>query len=529
MKRQPFTLPVQTVADTDENRIKAVLEFAWAFYRKNPYVQYDIFNFPKVGRRKYGARTCARMQNTPEMAGPQQNIYQHCCFYNYICIYHAFDHEMMGAWEDCYATPLVTSHPLVAPFEVFRYDCTGDEALDIPKMKEMFSLLRPGDLVSYTRKRINTPHVIIWLGDMNGDGQPEMINVGGKPYNLEKEIDPREEHGAVFFNASSARPYQSGEDFFSNPAGYDHFPLLKSISVLRYTDAKHAEKWPLTERAKTRLLYPGLDIWYEVEGGVYGSVVQGEELTYTLTLKNNSETDHKGIEVQLPTAEHGEIVKVNGEKAANEAIRFTADIPAGETVKYTYTVKATGNVGDVVASGVGYVHAIPLFEHYTAIVSAKEDTAAVEKAIAAADAANGEIFLQSYLRAMGMEGLLDEPGKIWTKLYTPIVLEEEQMYVPRAEADRTLRRMTIPYYFGGRNVATECTCLRVKELKAEHLQAGDIFIWQEDLDTEPMVAIHNGKDLIRADGGSRRIMEQTELDTVYMRGFFIGLRPKQVL
>ena len=52
MKRQPFILPVQTVAETDENRINAVLEFAWAFYRKNPYVQYDILNFPKVGRRK---------------------------------------------------------------------------------------------------------------------------------------------------------------------------------------------------------------------------------------------------------------------------------------------------------------------------------------------------------------------------------------------------------------------------------------------------------------------------------------------
>ena len=36
-----IVLPTQVVPDTTENRQNAVLEFAWAFYRKNPYVQYD--------------------------------------------------------------------------------------------------------------------------------------------------------------------------------------------------------------------------------------------------------------------------------------------------------------------------------------------------------------------------------------------------------------------------------------------------------------------------------------------------------
>jgi hypothetical protein len=52
------------------------------------------------------------------------------------------------------------------------------------------------------------------------------------------------------------------------------------------------------------VLFPDLEITYTAEGGIYGAVEQGRELTYTLTLRNRSENDHEGIVVQIPAPEN---------------------------------------------------------------------------------------------------------------------------------------------------------------------------------------------------------------------------------
>ena len=528
MKKTPIVLPVQNVEETLQNRQKAILEFAWAFYRKNPYVQYDIFNMARVGRRYCGARTCARMNNTPEMAGPQQNIFQHCNFYAYACAYHAFDHEMNGKWENCYVTPLATRGEHAEPFTVWQRTNTGVEAEDAAAMEEFFSVLQPGDIICYVRNRTVTPHVVIWLGDINGDGVGDMINVDGTPYKLAEKKDPREKNGAVVIN-TDRWVCESGVNYFRVPKFFDYFPLLKHISVLRYADMKHAEELPLTERAKTRLLFPGLDIYYEVEGGIYGSVVKGEELTYTLKITNRSEKEHTGILVQLPVPENAEVVKIDGNPAENDTVKWTLTIPAGETVLHTYTVKPTGEIGSVIRTGTGYVHAIPLFEHFTSVISAKTDAVRVKAALQAAAGKEGQDFLDTYCKAMGISTVIPEADKILQTLYTPTVLEEVDMFVPTAAEHLSaegaaLAKLQIPYYFGGRYIATECESLRVKELKAEHLQAGDLLLWWEDEDDAlPAVAVHDGENLIHRG----EAVTQEILDALLMSRFFIGLRPSQ--
>ena len=72
-------LPKQDVADTVENRQKAIEETAYAFYYKNPYLQYDDAPLSVLGKTPDGARrTSAHMYNTPEMISPDQPVYQVC-------------------------------------------------------------------------------------------------------------------------------------------------------------------------------------------------------------------------------------------------------------------------------------------------------------------------------------------------------------------------------------------------------------------------------------------------------------------
>jgi hypothetical protein len=269
-----------------------------------------------------------------------------------------------------------------------------------------------------------------------------------------------------------------------------------------------------------------------VEGGLYGSVAKDTELTYTLTLKNNSAYDHKGILVQLPVPTNAEIVKVDGAAAKNKTVKFTVDIAAGETVAHTVTVKATGEVGSVINTGVGYVHAIPLFEIYTGITTADADAAAVTAAIEKNKGKNGEEFLASYLKEMGMEGAIPSLEDIQGGLFNKknlgavrLLMHKEESEV--AEEYKNLYKMQIPYFFGGQTIATECESLRIKAVEARQLQAGDILIWQATSGSDAKVAIHNGTDLVLADQGQLIPMAQWQLDEFIVYRFFIALRPVQ--
>ena len=318
-------------------------------------------------------------------------------------------------------------------------------------------------------------------------------------------------------------------------------------SVIRITD-KPAE-FPMTPAAKTRLLYPGMDIYFNAPQGHFGAVTKGSDLTYTLTVQNRSgekvedprgwvrsdylgqPVNYENILVQIPVPAGTELVSINGQSAKGKLVKFTLNLNAGETIAVPIVVKATGNVGDKIVMDGAYLHGIPLPKTTTVIQSGTLDGAAV-KAAAEANADKESIELANAVyaqlgKAVNLpdykdlkDGLFDEK-----RIGDAKVSHHKETY---DEAMQTYAKMMVPDYVGGNHFNDGVDSDRVKEVRARDLQAGDVLIWEE-LKGHGEVAIHDGENLLKVKEGKLVPMEQEELDRFYGYRFFMALRPVQAM
>ena len=536
-------LPKQDVADTVENRQKAIEETAFAFYHKNPYHQYDDAPLSVLGKTSDGARrTSAHMNNTPEMISPDQPVYQVCGGFVYHVMYHCFGVKIMGGWGTAVGWGKTNT---MDDFATIQWQ-DGNGVDGVEAAEWLRNNLQPGDVVSYVCKT-SPGHTLIWLGkDVTGDGTMDIINVDGKYYgnSWDNKANPgveyREDGSQVGFyggvDINSDRwgkeniMYKSGEYFLFDPKSSQYLgDKMSHFNSWRFTDK--IEEYPLTERAKTRVLFPGLVITSQVEGGIFNAVDKGETLTYTLTMENKSEQDHEGILVQIPIPANAKLVAINGESAKGPMVKFTANIAAGGTVVTTYTVQATGEVGSKIVMEGGYVHAIPLPTLTTAIRSGAMDGTAVFNAASANADKTGMDFVNAVSAAVGKTVNLPDLDKLKDVFYDEKRIGEHKVLIPKdviAEEDKTLAKMAITDFYGGQYVHDGLETTRVKDLRAKDLQAGDILIWEE-LRGFCDTAVHDGEKFLYVKDGKIAAMTQEDLDRFFTFRYFIALRPTQAL
>ena len=109
---------------------------------------------------------------------------------------------------------------------------------------------------------------------------------------------------------------------------------------------------------------------------------------------------------------------------------------------------------------------------------------------------------------MGFDAEITMDG-ILTDAYERKSLGEHKVYFPKTEGEQTkVQKLLIPEFYGGRHICSSGDSLRAKEVRAEDLQAGDILIWQVDSTTQPMVAVHDGENLVLAADGQLRDLLQ---------------------
>jgi hypothetical protein len=303
---------------------------------------------------------------------------------------------------------------------------------------------------------------------------------------------------------------------------------MSSFNSWRFTDK--IEEYPLTERAKTRVLFPGLVITNQVEGGIFNAVTKGDELTYTLTLENKSQQEHKGLLVQIPVPTNAKLVAINGQSAKGGLVKATVDIPAGGKVEMTYTVQATGEAGSKIVLDGGYIHAIPLGKLTTAIRSGAIDGAAVTEAANANVDKTGMEYVNAVYKALGKDFTLPAMKELKNALYEEKRIGENKVFVALetvAEENQYLAKAAVTDFYGGRFLHDGLETPRVKDLRARDLQAGDILIWEE-LKGDCITAVHNGETFLWPEDGKMIPMAQEDLDRLLSYRFFIALRPTQV-
>ena len=290
--------------------------------------------------------------------------------------------------------------------------------------------LRPGDIL-VAHGNGGHQHAMLYIGD------GKILHCGGGKFSLSTGSDEVEENGAIhlatvegsFLNGTEQGGYFQLKDAIADTnVNGAWFVIVRPLDVLTLddVDADAANDkldvdyvldtgklkyelanndlspvpttgFTITESTYSRLQFPGMDIDRTVSVKNYGTVVKDGQLTYTIKITNNSNnsnypkaaTAYSGLVVtETVPANTAYVSNVGGGTYANGKITWNVNVPAGASVTLSYTVTATGNVGDKIVCGGGYVDNIPSNVLTTTIGGQKWNAANLE-AFRGSDVASG--------------------------------------------------------------------------------------------------------------------------------------------
>lgn len=103
---------------------RAVLETAFAYYRKGPKIQYDSTELTTEDRESTGVCRLSS-GDSPEMTGDDRSFYTVCSDWCYDVYYNAFGYQLTGSARRAF-TYNMTPHPTSDPADVATYIYLGD-------------------------------------------------------------------------------------------------------------------------------------------------------------------------------------------------------------------------------------------------------------------------------------------------------------------------------------------------------------------------------------------------------------------
>ena len=435
---------------------------------------------------------------------------------------------------------------------------TDDEAQAF--MADWENNLRPGDVFVAMK---GSGHALLYMG--NG----YVLDCSGDKYDTDLGIDQYELFGAVYKLTRVDEVFVNGTcPFFGNGEWVDedgtltNFILFRPTEFLVQSDDRAADgsidsraevgtdgdlgndpvigDYPLPAASESRMKYPAMTIDRTVEITPYGTASTGEELTYSVkvtnhgnesfyttynTTYNNAESDfepkaYEGL-VITETVPEGTIFvsAANGGEEQDGTITWVVNVPVGETVEVTYTVKVTAAIGETITNDGGFVADIPSNSITNNVGGAKLEQNAqdVLAGIASTKPANWREalnlskwtsdadFAERIYAMMGIQLELPTVEEMVKNLFTYNVDKTFRAIVRRyegttktasvfelnsaaADVYADIQKMMVPNYVGGQKFYTGETArgTTICEFRNEYLEPGDIIIYV-NTDTEGAV------------------------------------------
>ena len=358
---------VKTLPYTREELEQLVVETALAYHDHMPYVQYDSASVvtTKAGSSYRISRSTSYM--APEDAEFDSLDYSVCSNYMFQIYWNAFGYAIGGSPSGC-GTSAVTSIAVDDPMTVVKYggeDGMTDREAALKLARES---LRPGDLiVGYGIGTDPSGHAMMYIGDALGDGTEYAIHCWGASYDTETGKDKWEtkDWGSLYIQDVDALCFRAKPSGSKDPnwnLGSDkcggRFIILRPLN-----DIEALGMLP-NASGRTRLAYPGMAVHREVENvSVHSDIPANGQVTVKVTVQNTSKAAYQGLVVRetVPTGCTLVAASASAGAAVNgSSLRWTLDIPAGQTVTLTYAVKLTAyQPGDAVVFPAGQVGGIP--------------------------------------------------------------------------------------------------------------------------------------------------------------------------
>ncbi|MBQ7567161.1 MAG: S-layer homology domain-containing protein [Oscillospiraceae bacterium] len=497
----------------------AVLQTALAFHYK-PSMQYDSTDLTDQPRSQGGILREHEIV-TPEDATSDHTVYTVCSSVCWEVYRNVFGYQITEDHSKFLTVDIYNDPP--EGLVVYRHDNNADKEGVDAAAEEVMKLMEPGDIIVSTVN--GGGHAMLYVGDIDGDGEPDMIHSTGKKYDLASGTDQVEQGGNIALDPVSKRMGGTSGIAFRNPSVRYIIlrPLLNTAATANITAA-----------ARSRMKYPEMAIDRTVSTGWYGSAAQGDTLTYSVAITNHSKAAYSGLPVKETVPAGTELIAgsiTGGGTASGSNITWTLNVPAGETVTLTYQVKITAKRGETIVSGGGFVADIPSNTLRTT-VSGKAPDAAKLQALKIGDltAANTAFAVEAYEKALGVNIALPTAKDIVKNMFTYTQYPGTKLYTLNdtfTGAYQTVKSMMIPGWTGGKMLHTETSWDRNLECLLRDLQPGDIVISTSPSATDATVNTYvwTGEKLLSSIGGKSAEAREKQLVALQTKDIFFALRP----
>lgn len=544
------TLTDLTVGELDDETFrKAILAVATAFYNKNPDVQYEAGNLN--AEADFTGALYRTTGQTPEDTEWDSRHYSQCSEFCFDVYLEAMGFHYLGD-RNLYGTN-INRAPWNTSIVLKWTRQEPDEREN--KIKQLEELAEPGDIfLGYGSN--GAGHVILLLGDTDGDGKKECLHCW--PYsggNLDEKTGQQKPE------ANGSAIWQTMEDALLGSTGSPNWGIRTSKNdsswyLLRPRLMEECQACHLTPATVSRMEYEGLTLHKKADANIFQSITEGQDLVVTETVTNNGPADYKGLSL-VEYVPEGAVLKTAdpGSSVNGREMKWTLDIPAGQTVTLTYTVTNQLKQGETLVFGAGMAANIPT-RTFSLAVGGKKLTA-LQNDILKAVSKNGipssmktedfqdlDFLNRFYSELLGVElklpktfqellKKLTETKKVYSKDDRIQMLAAKESIDP---ADEYLRKMILKRHFAGFYVTTGPDILnRVVDIRENYYEPGDIFLTTQGIaskinaehedDIEFFIYLGNSSVLSYSAAGPQIVTFNSSISRLLVRNILIVLRP----
>ncbi|MBQ7624648.1 MAG: DUF11 domain-containing protein [Clostridia bacterium] len=491
-----------------------VLSAAMAYYQRTWFIQYDNLNMDRANKSMRRRETSFNL--SPEEATPQNYMYSDCSAYLHELFVDAFNCDFDGA--NGVNSFFDNTDLAQTDWRVFDYCETTDKRSKDELKKEFMSVLQPGDFMGIQIPDGSGGHIMLYIGNgmvLHFTGRH--ATGGGENYLYDNGTDEYEMINSILYD-----PIEKANPF----GGFTN----KDYKVAIFRPWKLNIK-PSTQ-AKNRLKDLRNVVAYKHTTAPEGVTVNpGDDVTFTFVIRNVDFTP-KTINITDKISQGTSFKSGKDFKVQGSDISAAVTVPAGETVKLSYTVTVDKNAtpGTTIENHSAYLNGVR--HNDTPINVAKTLTAEQQKAFAAAvdkvgaNASNSfDLALKAYKDAFN-----------YTLPYSSAKEAFDKAFEGKASFAKmkTPRTVTFLNMFGGKRYTMSSANYepeRIRHISTINLVAGDLLLFADNtegadayvyvyLGDHILAEIADGKLVKRSSADSQMIVESSQ-----SRSVFCVLRP----
>jgi hypothetical protein len=340
-----------------DERVRAVLATAWAHYVKNECTQYDSIGLVCHEILRATKKNWSRKNDKLpiEACTRDRTYYSVCSSFAYEVYYGAFGYGIGDDHKGRLSFELTQFPP--PDILVYRHEKGKDAKSDKTVIAEARAALKPGDVIAYShQKKTKAGHVLIYVGQV--DGIPTLLHSSGQKFDFNNKFDKVEMEGTIYKNDLDDCLFTKGNPRYI--LKFDEFVILRPL--------KKAEL-ALTITGKARAAHPKFRYDRCVAGGIYGSVLPGEHLRYTVEVFNAAnEPSDATIYEKLPKGVEFVSCSLGG-VCKDNVIECPIMLKPEERRTFEWTVRVLAEPGEEIVAEGGSAGGIPSNRLVTQVVA----------------------------------------------------------------------------------------------------------------------------------------------------------------